>query len=123
MFWVETDEPDREVMEIFDDDTPYPYLVDLDSDEFPSGECDCRDFRFNVKPFIEEQGRKECIHIIKCRRYRALLGGIKPKPMPNQLIWKQTSSQESPTDHHKSSTPPSQPPVNQLSEAQPAKTM
>ena len=49
-FFIETDEPDRDLIEIFGDYEPYPYLVDLG--EPPSGWCGCRDFRFNSSPIL-----------------------------------------------------------------------
>ena len=82
-FHVEARELDREYLSVFPDVEPevYPYLVDLSSE--PEGECDCRDFRFNVRPYIDKPNhRKTCIHIIAARRFKNLLG-TKPKKLPD----------------------------------------
>jgi hypothetical protein len=85
-FFVETEEPDRELIELFDDHGLYPYMVDLgdagDLGEHPDGYCDCRDFRFNVRPNLGlATGRKTCCHIDACRRFRDKFSG-RPKQLP-----------------------------------------
>lgn len=73
-FLVEAREPDRALREIFGDDTPYPYLVDIDENE-----CPCYDFQQNITKF--QDGRQQCKHLIAANRYRYLMIN-KPKPLP-----------------------------------------
>lgn len=88
-FFVEANSHDRDYFMFFPEADPFedppPHFVDLSV--YDTGWCSCTDFRRNVEPFmfLGGQHRRECIHIIAARRYRAILGG-KPKPMPRNLF-------------------------------------
>lgn len=83
-FLVSSDELDRDQQEFYPDDpTIYPHLVDLD--ELKEGECTCRDFRFNVLPFLDEpDSRSRCTHIIQVQKYKSNHDS-KPKKLPRLL--------------------------------------
>lgn len=72
-FLVEANEPDKALIDLFDDPTPYPYLVDITIPE-----CACFDFQQNI---LNENGRTLCKHLIAAQRYRWLMGD-NPKPLP-----------------------------------------
>jgi hypothetical protein len=80
-FLVEATEKDKALMEFFNDETAYPFLVDL---EIP--ECPCYDFQQNILPERHlEHSRKNCKHLAAAISYRYLLGE-KPKPLPPIII-------------------------------------
>lgn len=81
-FLVEAEGPDRDYAEVFPEVTPenYPHFVDLTI--YETGWCSCRDFRYNVEPYVfwNLVHRRHCVHIVAAVRYLALVGSIKPKP-------------------------------------------
>lgn len=81
-FLVEAERPDRDYT-YFYPNAPieiYPHFVDLEV--YETGWCSCRDFRFQVEPFIfwNHVHRRECIHLIAAKRYLNRIGS-QPQPM------------------------------------------
>lgn len=84
-FLVEALEPDRDYVKFFPD-APieiYPHFIDLGEER--EGWCSCRDFRFNVEPYlVNESHRAVCVHIMHARRWRDARGS-KPKALPSTI--------------------------------------
>lgn len=84
-FVQDYDEIDRDQKEFYPDDlTAYPYLVDLSN--LRQGECLCRDFQFNVLPYLDDlTHRCQCLHLIIATRFKNL-NPTKPTQLPKLII-------------------------------------
>ena len=86
---VEAAEPDRDYYTFYPpaENEPreiWPHFVDLSA--YDTGWCTCRDYRFNILPylFLDLVHRRQCIHIIAALRAQRLRA-TRPKPIKPNL--------------------------------------